>query len=350
MKFTSLLLSLCLLLCACQPSGGGDKAGSKRQRPVHLVEVLDVRAEVVAPRQIRSGTLAAERLLRVSAREDGVLLELPWHPGDGVAKGQRLYRQDDALLRSDLARAEAGLAEAEQNLRRVKRLRTSKSVSEEQLLGAETAAAVARADVASLRLRVGYTQLEAPFDGVVSERLAEPGESIAVRQPLLTLLDLDTLVAEVSLSERLLARLSVGDPVQVRIDALGEQEHAARIVRIHPQIDPISRQGTLEIRLEPVPTGALPGQLVRVAITPRAESRLMVPFSALRSDAEGEYLYLHIDGKAVRRAVRSGVAVGQRVSIVEGLAEGDQVIVRGLLDLRPGKAVEVAGRATEAAP
>jgi len=341
------LLLLTLLLGACGPQAPSGEAGEKAKKPVHLVETLTVQPDALNATQERTATLTAERLLKVTAREEGIVLSLAGQPGEAVAQGGLLVRQDDALLRNELARAEAALREAEQNLKRSRHLREAKSVSEEALLAAVTAADVARAEVDGLRLRVGYMSLTAPFAGVIAERLVEPGEAVAARQHLLTLIDPSRLVARVTLAEQLLAQLAVGDLAELRIDALGEGVYPGHIARIFPQVDPTTRQGTLDVALDPIPAAARPGQLVRVRLTPKSEARLWVPFAALRSDAAGEYLFLYQGGKAVRRAVRSGEAVGLKVSILDGLQAGDQVIVRGLLDLRDGKAVTLPGESPE---
>ena len=326
-----------LLLAACQPST--EPAAARQERPPHRVEVLVVQYEEAALQRERGGTLAAERILNVVAREEGVLLELPYRRGDAVAAGALLYRIDDALLQNALRRARATLEEAQQSVERMRSLRTSRAVSEEQVVTAETALTLASVAVEELTLRLGYTRMTAPFAAIVSERLAEPGEYVTARQSLLTLIDPSALVTEVTLSEQLLARLHVGDPVTLTLDALGSQRHSGTIARIHPAINPTTRQGQVEVRLDPAPSGARPGQLARATFTIRPEPQLLVPFAALRSDLQGEYLYLYRDGKAHRQAVRTGSAMDQRVQVLEGLTEGDRVIVRGLMDLRHAKPV-----------
>ena len=98
----------------------------------------------------------------------------------------------------------------------------------------------------------------------------------------------------------------------------------------------------MELTLEPIPDGARAGQFVRATLDTAAVERLLVPFPALRRDRAGEFVWLvDGDGKASRRAVRSGLRFADRVEVLEGLEPGERVITRGFLGLAEGKAVKV---------
>ena len=76
--------------------------------------------------------------------------------------------------------------------------------------------------------------------------------------------------------------------------------------------------------------------------------RLLIPFAAVRRDRGGEFVYLLVDGKAHKTAVRSGIRIKNRVEILDGVNSGDRVIARGFLGLTPGKQVVLAGQADPA--
>jgi membrane fusion protein (multidrug efflux system) len=136
--------------------------------------------------------------------------------------------------------------------------------------------------------------------------------------------------------------LQEGDGVDVRIDALGDGVWPGRIGRIHPTIDPRTRQGTVEVELAPVPPGARAGQLCRATLRTAESRRKVLPFAALRHDREGEYVFVVADGKAQLRRVRSGLRLANQVEALAGLQDGERVIVRGFLDLSAGKSVSLA--------
>lgn len=332
-----------VLLQGCDATEQNGATSARVVKP-HLVEVVEVQPRAVALERTRSGTLRAQRSVAIRTQEAGRITALPGYPGDRVSAGELLAALDDTLLRAELARAQAGLREAQQNLARLRKLAAKSLVSNEDLLRRETEAEVAAADVRVLETRLSYTRILAPFDGVISERLSEPGNIAQAQTQLLTLLDPTRLVVDVTVSELVLAQLQVGDAVSVVVDALGAAPHSAHISRISPQVDPVTRRGALEVRLQPVPAGARAGQFVRVTLKTAERERLLVPFSALRFDAD-TYLYvLSVDGKAEQRKVITGSRLADEVEILEGLKSGDRVVTRGFLGLNAGKAVQVVGQ------
>lgn len=342
--------ALALLLAACgQPQAPAGKTEARDEQAV-AVSVIEVRSEPQAQTVLRSGTLRARRSVRLHSQEEGRIDTLPVYEGDRVSAGSVLVRLDDRLLRAELNKAEATRRQAAEDHARLRRLVARKLVSEDELLRAETALRVAEAEESLLKTRLGYMTVSAPFDAVVTERSVEPGDVVPKFAHLLTLEDPDSLITEVPVSELILPTLKHGDGVQVRIDALGDMQHTGRIERIHPTIDPATRQGLVEIALTPVPPGAQAGQLCRVELPGVTRARRTVPLIALRQDPEGDYVYrVDADGFARRVSVRAGMALGERIEILEGLADGDRVVTRGFINLAPGKPVRIVA-ASDSAP
>ena len=333
------------------PSQGSGAPRSRGQQPV-AVETRVVSSQALALASERTGRLRARRATRLHNEEAGRILELPVFEGDAVTAGQRLVRLDDRLLRAELAKAEADRAQkraeaererARQDLDRISRLARRNLASDDQREVAETALKVAEAEVALLCTRIGYTEIRAPFAGVISERRAEPGDAVAAYTHLLTLFDPQSLVVDLSVSERLLADLDPEATVEVRIDALGDRPFRGRLGRVFPTIDPATGQGRVEVRLEPLPAGALPGQLCRVRLGSPPRERLAVPLAAVRRDRTGSHVYRVEDGKAVRTPVRTGALLGDAIEILDGLEPGTRIVTRGFLGLADGRAVREAG-------
>ncbi len=332
------ILLLTLVLGACDGGPSTPAAGGHTPPPPR---VLSARVEQgpLAQRLERNGTLRAARSAVLRSREAGDLITLPRREGERVEQGELLFAIDDALLRAQLKRAEAERAQAELDLKRVRRLQGQSLVAEEELARARTALEVARAEEQLLRTRIDQSRVTAPFSGVIAQRSAEPGDVLGAHSEVLRLIDDSRLLTEVRVSELLLPQLALGDTVELRIDALGGTPLEARIERIHPEVDPATRQGTVEIAIDAPPEGARPGQLCRVTLNGRALPRLTVPFAALRRDAEGEYVFTIADDTARRHAVRSGLHFGDRVELLEGPAAGTAVVVSGFFGLSDGSAV-----------
>jgi membrane fusion protein (multidrug efflux system) len=285
--FFSAVLTLGLEACS-------KEAPPSHRRPakVHLVEAAPVQRVDSGVTRVRTGTLRARREINIYSQEEGRVTALPFYEGDKVRKGQVVARLDDELLRSQLERAQATLRKANEDLKRIRGLYKKKLTTDEEMSRIETEQEVAKADVELLTTRLGYTVIKAPIHGVISQRLTEPGNVVEKHTHLLTISDPSSLVTEVSLSELILPQVAVDDPVKVTIDALGRAVHNGKILRIHPTLDPVTRRGTVEVEIKPVPNGARPGQLCRVEFTTRIAQRLVIPFRAIRRDDQGEYVFV----------------------------------------------------------
>lgn len=340
MRILWLFVILLLVFVTSCTQQAAEKPAKKKK--THLVEAVEVKQSALSVEQVRTGTLRARREVEIHNQEDGEIIQLPFYEGDRVKKGDMLVRLDDKLLRAQLARALATRLQAEQDVKRTRNLYKKKLVSEEELSRIETALQVAKADEEILATRLSYTVIEAPIDGTVSARHTEPGNIAERYTHLLTISDPTSLVTEVTLSELLITKLSVNDPVDVSIDALGDQTFKGRISRIHPNLDPVTRRGTVEVELKPVPQGARPGQLCRIRFSTQAAERLVIPFNALRRDQKGEYVFaIDDEGKAKRTPVVGGLRIAEQLEILKGLDEGQQVVTKGFLDLVDGKKVKI---------
>lgn len=341
------LLWLPLLIAGCgdspfESTSSTDAGSTKSARPTteHLVTTISTERALVSVPHECPGSLRLRRLVRLHSQEEGRITEFQVFEGDAVAQRQTLIRLEDDLLRAELDAARATAAQERLDLKRLEGLAGRGGASEDEIAQARTAVAVAEAQVRVLETRLAFTEISAPFAGLVTARLAEPGDFVTKNTHLLSIADPASLIAEVLVSELVLPQLSIGDPVQIRIDALGGLVVPGRILRIHPTLSETGRQAMVEITFEQIPAGARDGQFVRVRFESRGIPRLMVPFRALRQDRDGPFVWI-IDeaGKAQRQPVDIGLRITDQVEIVDGLEPGTQVITRGFLGLAAGKEV-----------
>lgn len=344
--FLSIVLSL--ILMACSPSELPSKDASvganpeRSERPDHAVEVIVVERQSVSLSRTLTGTLEVPRTVHVHSEQPGRLVELPFYEGDKVAQGATLVRLDDALLRAGLAKVVALRKQAEVDLKRLQKLVSSNLTSQEALARAETALELAQAEELLQRTLLSRTVILAPFGGIISERLKEPGDVVAMNDHILTFFDPALMTAAIQVPEQLQSRVEVGDAVEVRIDSLGDRSFNAKILRIHPVIDAGTRQGTVEIRLDPVPKNARPGQLCRVTLTTAPTPRRLIPLIALQFDTSGSYVYrVNAESQAIQVPVNIGLQIGESIEIIDGVNDGDRVVARGFLGLKSGKKVRI---------
>jgi RND family efflux transporter MFP subunit len=329
-----------LLTTACNQPTTPTSRSEKTPTP-HWVETITVQPKSLNTNAIYTGSLRAKKIVHLVTQEEGRIIQLPYYEGDMVTANTLLVQLDDSLLQAELDKAIAIYKQAHINVQRLQKLAQQKLISAEELLRAQTEQEVAQAEENILRTRLSYMTITAPFTGIITARLAEPGEVVPQNTPVLTVIDPLSLVIEVAVPEQLLAQLYLQELVSVRIDALGTQNLTGLISRLHPTIDPLTRLGKVEIILKPLPQAAQAGQFCRVTIDSKMTPRLAIPYSALRRDQEGEYVFL-LDAQqlAQRQSVRSGLHLADQVEILEGLTIGQTVINKGFLGLHDGKVVQ----------
>lgn len=352
-----IIVSLLLGLSACDrftsqtnkdSSGSGN---SQRERPAHSVEIVTVARQAIRIKRTLTGTLEAPRTVHIHSEKAGRIIELPFYEGDRVKKGALLVRLDDALLRAAIAKVVASRKQTEVDLRRLKKLVPSKLATEDELARASTAVELAQAEESLQRTLLSRTVIKSPFSGIISARLKEPSDVVSMNEHILTLFDPDFMTAAVQVPEQLHSRVTTGDTVKVRIDSLGDRSFSAKILRIHPVVDAQTRQGTVEIRLDPVPGSARPGQLCRVTLETAETPRLLIPLNALQFDSRGSFVYqLNKDSKAMHTAVTIGLQIGESIEIIDGVDDGDQIVSKGFLGLKSGKTVRVVAPVNQVSP
>lgn len=330
-----------LFLSAChQPSNQTQRARKSASLP--LVKVAAVRSQPLTTTGVYTGHLQARHFIRIFAQEPGYIIHLPYFEGDRVNKDTLLVQLDDRLLLAELDKAIAVRKQTQVNVQRLQKLARKKMVSADELLRAQTERDIAQAEEKILRTRLSYMHIKAPFTGLVTARLAEMGDVISGNTPILTIIDPLSLIIVVQVSEWVLSQLQLKEPVSVHIDALGATHFAGYISRIYPTIQAQSHLGQVEVTLQPLPKGVREGQFCRVTIEAKTAPRLTLPYSALRRDQAGEYVFiLDTEQKVQRQPVRSGLRLANKIEIIEGVNEGQFVIKKGFLGLESGQLVQV---------
>ena len=344
-----MLLLVSTLLVAC------DKAPpvtSRNTHPVlHRVEVAEVRERPLKIHQQLASHLQARQKTRIYNEENLRIVSLPFHEGDTVKAGTVLVKLDDSLIKTELNKARAALQQAQADLKRKQGLLDKNLSTSEEVALAKTELLLRQADLDYQLTRLSHTIIKAPFDGVITERLFEPGDFLATPSHILTLIDPKELYAEVSISERLLPLIKVGQNVDVEIDALGTSRYPASISRTFPTIDKFHK-GHFEIRFETLPETAKAGQFIRVYIDLQLSQRRLLPTRCIQLEPEGAYVYRIVavtDDKQNTNAeagyrvekvyIEQGAQYADQTVVQNGLNNGDRVVQRGFLGLRDGKKV-----------
>ena len=335
----SVLLTSVFALAACgeEAPGGGALSGF-RGAPATPVETAQVVEGEIARVVILPGTVEPIRTVGVNAQVGGALLEVLVEEGDRVERGQVLARLDDRELRAQLRSAEASFEVAEAALERSTQLLERQIITRPEYEADRTAFEASRAQLDQLRTRVGFTDVRSPIGGVVTTRSVQGGDVVANQARLLEVAEVDTMVVRVAVSELDVVQVREGDAVDVELDAVPGQVLQARIRRVFPAADPITRLVPVEVALSPADARrARPGFLARVSfqLDPKAGASL-IPASAIVSRGGGEGVYVVADSTVVLRTVTPGLTANGQIEIVSGLQVGERVVTLGSNLLRDG--------------
>lgn len=331
-----IIISLSLIACDQQA------AKKVRNKLPRVVNVASAERTPLTATRLVTGSLDVITAVKIFNQEEGRIIALAFRQGDRVNKEDVLVEIDASLIQAELNKAMASLKQARTDVRRIRSLFNKKLSSEDELARAETVESLAKSEVNLLKTRLSHTRIRAPFSGVISVRNNEPGDVVPLHSFILELIDDQQLKIQIHVSELLLANIEVGNPVQVRIDALGEQKFPARVSRIYPTIDPRTRQGVMEVILNAPPEGARPGQLCRINITSKTTARLNIPYDAIRNDSKGQFVYRVDKNNTVNMVrVRTGIQLDNKIEIIDGLVQNDQVVTKGFIGLKPGTSVEI---------
>lgn len=306
-----------------------------------------------------TGTLQPRNWTTVKARVAGDLKTILVREGESVRAGQVLARIDpqDAQARLDekTADLEAGRAQlvlAEKNRANNLALLQQKFISQNAFDSVQSGYQVSEAKLKALEAQVAVakkaladTIVTAPQAGVVSQRLAQPGEKVAVDGRILTLVDLAEMEVEAAVPAGDIPSIRVGQEVSFRVEGFGEREFRGRIDRINPATQSGSRS-ILVYAVLPNKDGALKGGMfAKGAVTlSRVESASVLPISAIREEGGRTWVLAIVNERLEQRAVKLGLRNEDEgvVQIVEGLDAQTRVIRSNLGTLRPGAQVKIA--------
>jgi membrane fusion protein (multidrug efflux system) len=343
-------LAAAAALCAC----GGDGATEATGTPVTAEPVT---AHRIVEQIQATGELLAVEEASVAAEVSGRITKLRVSEGAPVSAGDVVLEIDRERRELELANERAMVAGARSEIEQVRRERDrihtlfkSGAASQAQRDAASTRLSSAQAALAAAEAKLGLANLAlrnasvaAPFDGLVARRFVSAGDHVSEGEKLFDLVALDPIEVEFHLTERDSARVKLGDAVEVRVTPYPEEVFLAKVHVVSPRIDPATRTLRVKARVENPERKLRPGLFARADLGVAVREHVaMVPEQAVLQRAEGSVVFVVRDGdRAERRRVKLGVFRDGLAEVLEGIAVGEQVIVRGSSRLVDGSMVAV---------
>jgi membrane fusion protein, multidrug efflux system len=373
-----LAIAAATFLAAC---GSKEQAKEPAAPVISGVAVMTVRSQSTPEYYEAVGTVKPEITSVLGAEISGTVRKISVKEGDRVRRGQVLAVIDSRVQQAQLEAAAAGIEESNQGLaevkhalqaaeadrkfaeatfQRYKALLAKKSVSQQEYDNAETRYKGALANEMATQAKLkqmearqrqaqaqhssaatvfSYSRIVSPIDGVVTAKSVDEGTLVMPGTPLITVEQTGHFRLDVSVPERFLGQIRVGESVPA---AVGSQQTEGRVIEVVPAADPSTRTFVAKVVL-PRGCKCQSGQYGSANFAIGAGNRLLAPSDALVERGELEGLFV-IDSKGVAyyRLVKTGKAFGSQVEILSGLDDGERVAISKIGELSDGVRVQTS--------
>lgn len=276
----------------------------------------------------------------------GTLTQVLVTSGQKVTKGQLLARIDDGGLSNQLAQMETQAALAKTTFERQQNLWNQKIGSEIQYLQAKTNYEAQLKAVAQMKAQLAKTIVRAPFSGVIDEVITEKGQVVAPGQPLMRIVNLSNMYVGANIPENFIGKIKNGASVDVFIKSIGKTV-TGKVRQVGNYINPNNRNFSIEIAVPNQDNLLRPNQVAVLKIADYTKANaILIPESIVTENASGEKIVYTINSQskktvAVKKVVKTGLTSGANIEVLEGLTNGDVVIIEGARSVQEGDAIEV---------
>lgn len=313
------------------------KTSESPQKPGR--RVLNVNAERIKPGVLTdeimvTGILLPDEEVNLSFETSGQVVEIFFKEGSHVEKGQLLAKVNDRKLQAELKRLEAQLQLAVDRVNRQQTLLKHDAVSQEAYEQVKTELETLKADIDIVKAQIAFTELRAPFDGVIGLRQISVGAYASPTTVVSKLTKVVPLKVEFSVPERYAQDVNPGTALDFSVDGY-LKSFPAKVYAKESAIDVSTH--TLTIRaLYDNPGGRLtPGRYTSITLKKQEiADALSIPTEAIVPEMGKDKVFLYKSGKAQPVELKTGIRTEDRVQVLSGLSEGDTLITSGTLQLR----------------
>ncbi|MBN1355812.1 efflux RND transporter periplasmic adaptor subunit [bacterium] len=335
-----ILTAWLLILPGCRESESREPAADSPDQQILKVKVAPVEIRDFEPMIQSTGSLRPHRHASLKALVGGEISQLPVDIGTSVFKGSLLFEIRPVDYQLALQQAEANLDQArvmlkdrERELRRMENL-FAEGFATEQMRDqartgteqAEAAVKQARAARDTTRQMLADCRITAPYDGVITARFMELGEFVGVGDPVVEIMDLTVLNAEVEVPERYAGQILTGSTVRLNVNTYRDT-YEGIVIAVNPKINPASRTFLVKVAVENTDLKLQAGLFCTLEFTlPVLHDQLAVPRAAVIRDEGRSIVWIIRDGKAHLTPVTEGAYLNGFVLVYNGLTESDVVV------------------------
>lgn len=347
-----LIIAFGLLTCGCdQKAVDNQKNSRKEDQKCISVQVARVKT-MDLPKTVKGiGTLEAIQRIVVRSEVAGLIKRIYFQEGQKARQGQILFQVDKEKIQKRLQARQAALNEAQAKLEDARRtFRRRQNLYERDLISAETRDKaeteyqMAEARVDRLKAEIGElkeimrdTRIDAPFDGILGERLVDQGDWVDVGSPLVSLVQQGRIKIAFTLAERYLNQIKVGQKVNIWVQAYPQKRFSGQIYFVSPEIKDQTRSFLVKAYLDNKEQLLQPGGFATVEVNIDVHKDTpVIPEEALVPTRSGYNVFVVKDSLAKLRKVDIGLRRPGIVEITKGLKPGETVVRTGHITLPNG--------------
>jgi len=305
------------------------------------VRVSDVKKESVNLDFSANGNFAPEQQMNFASENSGRVTRVLVDEGSYVRKGQTLAIIKSDVLSIDLESAQANYQNALRDKQRYENAFKTGGVTQQQVDQARLSVENAQARVSQSRIRVGDANIRSSINGIVNKRYIEPGAVVSPGTQLFELVDVSKLKLNITVNESQVANLKKGDNVEVKASVFPDKAFTGKITFIAPKADN-SLNFPVEISLASNPGNLVKAGMYGTAIFNFGNSTpvIVVPRASFVGSVSSNQLFVMEGNVAKLRNVVAGRVTGDKVEVLQGLKEGEKVIISGQINLSDGSKVD----------
>ena len=335
MNFSRSLLTIvaALALVACHSK----KENASESLPPVAVSTVMAESKARPSSEEVVGTVRAKLRAAIEPKVSARIETLLVAPGQMVKTGDLIAQLDPREIQAKLDQALALREQATRDLARSRELLDKKITTQADFDAVQARARVAEGATREMETMLGYTKVVAPFDGIVTRKLADVGDLAAPGKPIIEMEDPRALRFEADVPEALIGHVKIGAKLLVQV-AEGVPPIQGTVAEVAPVADAASRTFLVKLDL-PAAEGTRSGQFGRVWVQTGESKSIRVPMSAIVVRGQMECVFVIANQHAQLRIVRTGKRTDAEAEILSGLNAGERVVSDGAESLRDGQPV-----------
>lgn len=308
------------------------------------VKVAQVKTENVSLDFVANGNFAPTQELNFSAEKSGKVINVLVDEGDYVNVGQTLVIVRSDVVNVNAQTAKAAYENAKSDYARYENAFQTGGVTKQQLDQAKLQLTNAQSNLTQANINVGDTKVKAPIKGFINKRYIEPG-SILTGMPatqMFEIVDVSKLKLKVTVNESQVASLKIGNTVDVTSSVFPDKVAKGKIIFIAPKADE-SLNFPVEIEITNNANSSIKAGMYGTATFASSQKQdlKVVPRNAFVGSVSSNQIFVVENGIAKLKKVTAGRILGEQVEIINGLSDGETVIVTGQINLQDGNTVEI---------